>query len=546
MTHANRSTGPFRLHNLKQLKIASCPMLRSLFTPFTAKTLTSLQYLTIEECHGLKFIVTEEAVQENNREEMIMKANEGNCDVLFPKLEVLRVEKCDLLEYLFPVYYARGLVELKIMFVCEAPQIKYIFGESQHRKNSSNKNKSQIQIQLPALTELCLRGLSRIISICPERFYVSCLSLRRFSLDSLGLPNMLTRNLISSKASQWGSTSNQVSLEEVEYGQTIEDSGKLSLCNCEIEAIFQIEGPSINRDQDPLTLSLSYLDLHNLPELKHIWKGPLQLLNLENLIELSVVECQKLQHIFSSSVLRSLPHLMSFTIKKCDQLMQIIEDKGDTNFLSHHCQRVCFPRLEILDIQQCNDLKCLLSISSSHEFPQLQYLFIENCSLLEKVFGEECEIEQEQTLSLPTLECLRLRKLSTSIPVVLNGYDPSPVVILDSEATNSSPIAPSIDLESSVSLPLVHHRIPTEVDPLDSSMGQWDITPTEYAAFRDIGPIKKRHVPLLEQAISSYPSLWSWREKFMRPKMREFGYTILGDMLEFLTLTRWGDLTETK
>lgn len=211
----------------------------------------------------------------------------------------------------------------------------------------------------------------------------------------------------------------QVSLEEVPDIQTIENSGKLSLCTCEIEAVFQIEGPSINKHQDSLTLSLSYLDLHNLPELRHIWKGPQELLNLENLMELSVFECEKLKYIFSSSVLRSLPQLMSLTIKHCELLVQIIEeDEGDRNTLDCNCQNVCFPRLEILDIQQCNNLKCLFSIFSPLELPQLQFLFIEDCSLLEKVFrGKECEIEQEQVLLFPTLECLRLRKLPNLIDI---------------------------------------------------------------------------------------------------------------------------------
>lgn len=186
-------------------------MLRSLFTPSTAKTLTSLQYLTIEECHRLKFLVAEEAVQENSPEEIVKEDHEGESHVFFSKLEVLRVEKCDALEYIFPVSYAQGLVELKNMVVSETHQIKYIFGESHHGENSSSRKKNQIQVQLPVLTEFCLRGLPSIISICPERFYVECLSLRRFSLDSLGLPIMSMKNSMkSSKEIEGGCTSNQV------------------------------------------------------------------------------------------------------------------------------------------------------------------------------------------------------------------------------------------------------------------------------------------------------------------------------------------------
>lgn len=89
----------------------------------------------------------------------------------------------------------------------------------------------------------------------------------------------------------------------------------------------------------------------------------------------------------------------------------------------------------------------------------------------------------------------------------------------------------------SVSLPPPIHAVQSQVDP---SM-------EEYANFRDIGAIKKKHIPLLEEAITKYPSLLAWRDqKFKRPKMIRLGYDILGDMLEFLASTRWRDLTEDK
>ena len=68
----------------------------------------------------------------------------------------------------------------------------------------------------------------------------------------------------------------------------------------------------------------------------------------------------------------------------------------------------------------------------------------------------------------------------------------------------------------------------------------------EFANFRDIGLIKKKHIPLLEEAIAKYPSLWTWRDRFKRSHMKQSGYISLGDTLEFLASTKWKDLTEEK
>ena len=54
------------------------------------------------------------------------------------------------------------------------------------------------------------------------------------------------------------------------------------------------------------------------------------------------------------------------------------------------------------------------------------------------------------------------------------------------------------------------------------------------------------HIPLLEEAIAKYPSLWTWHEEFKRPHMKLSGYISLCDMLEFLASTKWRDLTEDK
>ncbi|KAI4308637.1 hypothetical protein L6164_031693 [Bauhinia variegata] len=126
-------------------------------------------------------------------------------------------------------------------------------------------------------------------------------------------------------------------------------------------------------------------------------------------------------------------------------------------------------------------------------------------------------------------------ELPSSLPVAQNVDIATPSVI-------PAPIQTPASSVSFASL----QALPTQVEPMMcSTNGKFFMIPDEeYATFRDIVAIKKKHIPLLEKAISSYPSLWAWHEKPMRPKMKQFGYSVLGDMLEFLESTKWTDLTE--
>lgn len=111
--------------------------------------------------------------------------------------------------------------------------------------------------------------------------------------------------------------------------------------------------------------------------------------------------------------------------------------------------------------------------------------------------------------------------MPSTVPVAQN-------VDITTSAVNPSPIEA---LLSSVSLP-----------PIPAPPPQVE----EHGTFRDIGAIKKKHIPLLEQAIAVHPSLWAWHERFKISEMRQFGYIMLGKMLELLASSRWSDLTENK
>jgi len=171
-----------------------------------------------------------------------------------------------------------------------------------------------------------------------------------------------------------------------------------------IKGIFHQDQLPMNERQ--ATSWLIDLNLVNLPELTYIWKGAKHSATLQNLKLLYIWGCKKLKAIFSSAVARSLPQLKILVALQCDALEQIIEDDEE------HENAIYFSKLKLILVTQCNNLKRLFYVSAPHEFPELEYLIINQDPNLEKVF--ECQKgvrEDDVEVSLPQLKHVILMQL---------------------------------------------------------------------------------------------------------------------------------------
>ena len=111
------------LRHVKKIKLVKCEKLTSLFSLSTAATML-LEELRLEECHGLKHIITDERDGES-------QMNYGS---ILPKLKLLDVKYCS--------------------------QLIYVIGEY-HQENHS----SALDV-FSALEELCLSNMPNIKAIC--------------------------------------------------------------------------------------------------------------------------------------------------------------------------------------------------------------------------------------------------------------------------------------------------------------------------------------------------------------------------------------------
>lgn len=160
-------------------------MLGSLFTVSTANTLTSLEELMIEVCHGLKHLLTYGRAHKNRRGEIVHDDHDFQSYMtMFHGLKRLSIMRCHLLHYILPVSFACGLVKLEAIEIVETPELRYIFGQNIH---ASHQYPNKFQIELPVLEKVALYNMPNMISICPENYHATCSSLQQFVMKNVGL-----------------------------------------------------------------------------------------------------------------------------------------------------------------------------------------------------------------------------------------------------------------------------------------------------------------------------------------------------------------------
>ncbi|CAL0308402.1 unnamed protein product [Lupinus luteus] len=255
--------------------------------------------------------------------------------------------------------------------------------------------------------------MPNMIGIWPENYYVACSSLQWLAMDDVGLSSLCINSLrVDSEAthSDHGSTSTDIGAANmVNIGQmleivTIENSYK-------IEGIFHVEGLPITERR--VVSRLNNLMLINLPELSYIWRGPKHFVSLQHLHKLHICGCPKLKVVFSASVLLILPLLRILVVERCEELEQIIEyDEEKGNVSSPQVPEISFSQLTLLLVTHCNNLKCLFFTSTPLEFPELEYLVVNQDANLVQVFDGELGVREGKVEAmLPKLKHVILMQL---------------------------------------------------------------------------------------------------------------------------------------
>ena len=174
---------------------------------------------------------------------------------------------------------------------------------------------------------------------------------------------------------------------------------RLKVDNFKVESICCLNEVS----ERQMNLVLRTIELRNLPMMTCLFKGFKNSFSLKNLTKMKIKGCEKLEFVFSTSIIMCLPQLLHVRIEECEELKHMIEDdlenKNSSNFMA--TKTVCFPNLQSLVVQKCKILKNVFPISICKELPRLIILVISESDNLEEIFV--CE-DGDEKVNIPNLE----------------------------------------------------------------------------------------------------------------------------------------------
>ncbi|KAF7833683.1 Disease resistance protein [Senna tora] len=376
------------ISNLTQLELSGLKNLKTLCNGRPPQGLfANLEILILRHCNSLEHIITDEVEEEIVEDDI-------KYTLAFPNLKKIDMNECNQLEYIFPISYTLSLPQLNVLTIRGAAKLKNIFGQSNYKDQNPNVFQS---IEFLALRELTLYDLPNIISICAENYHPSWPSLE--SLDLRNCPQLTTMSVSNHSIPHSGLTQDPTATKEV-MEIHLEKLNEIVLRNFNIDVLFHLEGQQMNS-------GLYHLKLEGLPELKHIWIGPKNVLQLQNLNILDIRKCEILKVAFSTTISRNLPQLSELIIMDCKELEEIIEEE-DQNVSD---PQLLFPNLTLIIIRRCHKLKRVFPNSTS--LPKLKVLWIEDASQLEHVFGNEEEetVQKMEGMMIPILKYVVLMKL---------------------------------------------------------------------------------------------------------------------------------------
>ncbi|XP_045824198.1 uncharacterized protein LOC123916725 isoform X2 [Trifolium pratense] len=341
--------------NIKEIALGNIPRIKSVFTLSVASKMLLLESLTIYSCDEMEHIVVDNG-----------DGSSTGVNIVFPKLEELCVNNCKKLEYIF-----------------------------------GNINASDLHnyLHLPALRSLYLNNLPSLIGMGTKNYHTILSHLAVIRLYGCPKVESIIGDFVYSMSkSQDSTTIKDLSGYDLEPHLALQ---QLTAKNSKFQCFFYLD--EINGQQR--NLGLKEIDLDNLAQMTYLFVGPKNCFSLQNLLKIKIVQCEKLEMIFSTCVLKCLPQLLHLMIDECDELQYIIEeDHVENKEISNDHMfpiRTCFPKLKTLVVRKCNKLNYVFPASICTELPELLFLVIQEACKLQKIFGGS--EENDQKVGIPNL-----------------------------------------------------------------------------------------------------------------------------------------------
>ncbi|KAL7169325.1 hypothetical protein ACSBR2_034385 [Camellia fascicularis] len=302
----------------------------------------------------------------------------------FQNLISLIVNDCDSLRNLFSYSLAKLLVKLREIEVTECGMMESIIGNEPNADDAVITN----MIMFPQLSSIKLSDLPNLRSFCSEACTFEGSLLK--TIQVINCPKMkILQSTFQHKLDQQKadfSTSSQHHL---------------------------LDGKFIFSDWSVFNVGkLTITDINGSTEM---WHNQLEVDRLDKVRFMLVQCCEKLSNVISSNLMQRLRRLERLKVWWCDSLETIFNLQGSvcasTYFrdlklmylpkLTHIWKNVsqqthCFKYLTSLEVERCDNLRYIFTISMVKVLGYLKCLRIENCEKVEKIVTREAEEEEEK------------------------------------------------------------------------------------------------------------------------------------------------------
>ncbi|KAL5166952.1 putative disease resistance protein [Glycine soja] len=357
--------------NLQDVDITICRSLATLFPLSLAKNLVNLQTLTVWRCDKLVEIDGKEDAMELGRTEIFK----------FPCLWKLYLYKLSLLSCFYPGKHHLECPLLISLDVSYCPKLKLFTSEfhNSHREAVIVQPLFMVEKVYPKLKELTLNEENIIFlrdAHLPQDFLCK-LNILDLSFDDYEnkedtLPFDFLHNVPSVECLR---VQRCYGLEEIFPSQKLQvPHGTLRRLNelflkklKELESIG-LEHPWVK----PYSAKLEILEIRKCSRLEKVVSCAVSFISLK---ELQVIECERMEYLFTSSTAKSLVQLKILYIEKCESIKEIVrkEDESDAS------EEMIFGRLTKLRLESLGRLVRFYSGDGTLQFSCLEEATIAEC-----------------------------------------------------------------------------------------------------------------------------------------------------------------------
>ncbi|RHN78626.1 putative P-loop containing nucleoside triphosphate hydrolase, leucine-rich repeat domain, L [Medicago truncatula] len=323
------------LNNLEYLKIENCNGLKYLITSFTARSLDKLTTLEVKDCNSLEEVIK----------------GEENVGITFITLETLKLE---CLPSLNKFCSSNGFLKfplLKEVIVRECPRMKK-FSEGNISTPILRKIKIAENDEEWHWKENLNDTINNMFEDKVAFGYFKHLKLSEYPELKESWYGKLEHNVFRSL--KYLVVHNCDFLSEVLFQpnllEVLTNLEELDIKDCNsLEAVFDLKDEFAKEIVVKNSSQLKKLKLSNVPKLKHVWKeDPHDTMRFQNLSEVSVEECTSLISIFPLTVARDMMQLQSLRVSNCGIEEIVAKEEGTNEIVNFVFSHLTFIRLELL------------------------------------------------------------------------------------------------------------------------------------------------------------------------------------------------------